>query len=133
MGVSFGDRLAFAVVAIHRGAGGKQHALDPGLTHGFADIQGADEIALMGTHRVINRGLHRGHRRQMRDGVAAQGCARDQRGIGDITFDQLQARVIHRQVTALARGQVIENSNGIALGKQGIDQVRANKAGAAGD
>ncbi len=133
LGCVFGDRLAFTVIAIHRSAGGKQHALDAGLTHGFADIQRADEITLMGAHRVIHRGLHRGHCRQVRDCVATQGCARHQRGVGDIALDQFQARVIHRQVAAFAGRQVIKDADGIALGEQGINQVRANESGAAGD
>ncbi|MOA28239.1 hypothetical protein D3C78_1491660 [compost metagenome] len=56
-----------------------------------------------------------------------------QRGVSHIAFDELDPRVIQRQVAALAGGQVIKDTHRIALGEQGIGEVRTNETGAAGD
>ncbi|MCY1417274.1 hypothetical protein D9M71_328040 [compost metagenome] len=103
------------------------------LAHGFADIQGADEIALVGRHRIVHRSLHRSHRSQMRHGLAAGHGACHQGSVGHIALDQLQTRIVQRQVGALASGQVVQHAHGVAPGKQRIGQVRANETGAAGD
>lgn len=101
--------------------------------HRFAHVKGADEVALVCAHRVFDRGLHRGHCRQVHHGTAA-GCGlRDQPGIGDIAFDQLQPWVVDLQVTASASGKVIENAYSVAFVQQRIAQVGANEAGTAGD
>ena len=129
----FVNRLAFAIVAVHRCARRVEHTLDPGLAHGFADIQGADEVALMRLHRIVHRRLHRSDCRQMRNGAAALRGLRDQRGIGDVTDDQFDLRVVQRQVAAFASRQIIENPHRMAGGEQCIRQVRADETGAAGD
>ncbi|MNI74027.1 hypothetical protein D3C73_1300890 [compost metagenome] len=54
-------------------------------------------------------------------------------GIGNITLDQLKARVAQLQVVALASGKVVEHTHRVAFSQQRIAQVGANEAGAAGD
>lgn len=129
----FINRFALAVVAVHRRTGGVQHTFDPGQTHGFADIQRADEIALVSLHRIIHRRLHRGHGGQMRDRAAALHRLRHQCRIGDIADNQLDPRIIQRQIAAFAGRQIVEDPHRMALGEQGIRQVRADETGAAGD
>ncbi|MNH12119.1 hypothetical protein D3C79_716540 [compost metagenome] len=133
LGRIFLDRLAFAVVAINRSAGGKQHALDAVQAHGLADIQGADEVALVGFHRVIHRGLHRGHGGQVHHCLATGSHAFDQLGVGDVAFDQFQTRVIYLEVAWFAGRQVIEDTHGITFGQQRIAQVGTDEASATGD
>ncbi|MNE80817.1 hypothetical protein D3C80_1774230 [compost metagenome] len=89
LGRVFGNRFTLAIVAVHRRTGGKQHPAQTMHAHGFAHIKGANEVALVGTHRVFDRGLHRGHRRQMHHGTAACRSLRDQPGVGHIAFNQL--------------------------------------------
>lgn len=101
--------------------------------HGFAHVEGTDEIALVGPHRVLDRGLHRGHRSQVHHGTAASRNLRNQLGIGDIAFNQFQPRVANLQVAPLASGEIVENAYGVAFLQQRIAQVGANKAGTAGD
>jgi hypothetical protein len=91
------------------------------------------KVALVSLHRIIHRSLHRRHGRQMRDRTATGHCASDQGCIGDVADYQLDARIIQRQVAALAGGQVVENPYRMALGEQGVGQVRADEARAAGD
>lgn len=129
----FVDRLALTIVAIHRRAGGEQHALDPSLAHGFADVQRADEIALVRAHRIVHRGLHRRHGGQVRHGAATGHCLGDHSRIGHVADDQFDLGIIQRQIAALAGGQVIENPHGMALGEQGVSQVRTNETGTTGD
>ncbi|MNO02662.1 hypothetical protein D3C81_2231320 [compost metagenome] len=50
----FVDREPFTIVAIYGCTGGEHHALDVGLAHSFTNVQGADEVALMRTHRIVN-------------------------------------------------------------------------------
>ncbi|MNC81974.1 hypothetical protein D3C75_1352940 [compost metagenome] len=73
-------------------------------THGLADVEGADEVALVRTHRVIHRGLYRGHCGQVHHGRTTGHGLIDQARIGHIAFDKTQARVIQRQIGALAHG-----------------------------
>ena len=133
LGGVFGDRLAFAIVAIHRRTGGEQHPTQAMHAHGFAHVEGTDEIALVGPHRVIHRGLHRGHRCKVHHGTAASRNLRDQLGIGDIAFNQLQPWVADLQVAPLPSGEVVENAYCVAFVQQRIAQVGANEAGTAGD
>ncbi|MNV70208.1 hypothetical protein D3C71_1631560 [compost metagenome] len=123
LGRVFVDRLTFAIVAIHRRTGGKQHAFDPGLAHGFADVQRADEVALVCAHRIVHRGLHRSHGGQVRHGAASGHRLGNQSRIGHVADDQFDPGIIQRQIAVLAGGQVIENPHRMALGKQGVSQV----------
>ncbi|MOA12770.1 hypothetical protein D3C78_1327900 [compost metagenome] len=133
LGGFFVDGLAFAVVAVDRCAGGEQHPFHTALAHGFADVQRADEIALVSAYGVVHRGLHRGHRRQVRHGAATGHGPGHQGGIGDVAFDQFDRRVVQRQVAALAGGQIIEDAHRMSLGEQGVGQVRTNETRAAGN
>ncbi|MCY1547152.1 hypothetical protein D9M68_831890 [compost metagenome] len=83
--------------------------------HGFTDVQGANEIALVGTHRVVHRGLHRSHRSQVHHRTATRHQPRDQRGIGHIAFDKVQTRISQRQVVALAHRQVVQHPHRMTL------------------
>lgn len=69
----------------------------------------------------------------MHDSLATGRSAFDQFGIGDIAFDQLQTRVVHLQVAALAGRQVVEDAHRIAFFQQRIAEVGTNEAGTAGD
>ena len=101
--------------------------------HGFADIQGADKVALMGAYRIVHRGLHRGHCGQMHHCATALHATLHQRGIGHVTLDQLDTRMVHGQIFRLARGQIVQHAHRITLGQQGIGQMGADEAGTAGD
>ena len=133
LGRVFVNRLAFAIVAVDRCAGGIQHTFDAGLAHGFADVQRADEIALVSLHRIIHRRLHRCHGSQVRDCAATFHRPGDQRRIGDVADDQLDLGIVQRQIAALAGRQIIEDPHRMALGKQRVSQVRADETGTAGD
>ncbi|MNF70025.1 hypothetical protein D3C84_519240 [compost metagenome] len=133
LGRVFVDRLAFAIVAVDRCAGGKQHTFDAALAHGFADIQRTDEIALVRLHRIVHRRLHRRHGRQVHHGAATGHSPSHQRGIGDVADDQFDLGIVQRQVAALAGRQIIKDAHRMALGEQRVGQVRANEPGAAGD
>ncbi|MNN60080.1 hypothetical protein D3C81_1752380 [compost metagenome] len=123
LGRVFVDRLTFAIIAIHRRTGGKQHAFDPGLAHGFADVQRADEVALVRAHRIVHRGLHRSHGREVRHSAASSHRPGNQSRIGHVAYDQFDPGIVQRQIAVLAGGQVIENPHRMAPGKQGVSQV----------
>ncbi|MNM78171.1 hypothetical protein D3C81_900620 [compost metagenome] len=130
LGRVFVDRGALAILPVDRRTGGEQHALNALFTHGLAQIEGADEVALVGRYRVIHRSLHRRHSGQMRHRLAAPHRFTQASGVGDIAFEQLHRR---RQILALAGGQVVQHPHLEALCQQGIGQMRADEAGAAGD
>lgn len=69
----------------------------------------------------------------MRDSAATLHRVGDQRRIGDIADNQFNPRIVQRQVAALAGRQIIQNAYRVALGEQGIGEVRANETGATGD
>ena len=115
LGRVFFDSQTFAVVAIDCRAGGKQHTLDAIDAHGLANIQSADEVALVGFHRVVHRGLHRRNGGQVNNGLAACGRALDQLAVSDIAFDQLKPGVVHLQVGGLAGGQIIKDPYRVTL------------------
>ncbi|MNC49255.1 hypothetical protein D3C75_984210 [compost metagenome] len=74
----FDNGLPLTVIAIHGCTRGKQHALDTGNAHGFANVQGTDEVALMGLDRIFHRSLDRGHRSQVHHGPAACRSSRNE-------------------------------------------------------
>ena len=129
----FNNRLTFAVITVDRSTGSENNALDACLAHGFAHVQGADEVTLVGTHRVVNRGLHRSNCCQVNHSAATGHDFGNQCGVSHVAFNQFDPRVVHWQVAAFACGHVIENSYGVALGQQGVYQVGANKTGTTGD
>ena len=129
----FNNRLALTVVAIHRSAGGKHHSFDARFAHGFAHIERADKVALVSAHRVVYRGLHRGHRGQVHDCTAAGHGALDQGRIGDVAFNEFDLGVIQRQVVALACRHIVEDSYGMPFGQQAVHQIGTDKTGTAGD
>jgi hypothetical protein len=101
------------------------------LRHGLADIQRADEIALVRARRVVHRRLHRGHGRQVHNRRAFLHGGQDLTEVGDVTDDQLQRRVRSRQVAPLAGGQIVQHSHLVARLQQAVDQMRTDKTGAA--
>ncbi|MNP37498.1 hypothetical protein D3C76_1309510 [compost metagenome] len=94
----FADRGAFAVVAVDRRTGGINDSPYPRLAHGFTNIQRTDEVALVSGDRIVDRGLHRGHRRQMDHRGAVFHRPRDRRRVGDVPHNQRQMASINRQV-----------------------------------
>lgn len=101
--------------------------------HGFANVEGTDEVTLVGAHRVFDRGLNRRYCCQMHHSTAASRRLSDQPCIGNITFDQFQPWVVDLQIASPAGGEIVENAYGVAFVQQRIAQVGANEAGTAGD
>ena len=85
------------------------------------DSRGNDRADIPGF--VMSDGPH-GVRRQLGEG--------DHLGIGDIALDEAQTRIIQRQIAALAHGQIVQHAHPVTGGQQGVNQVRADKAGTAG-
>ena len=67
-------------------------------------------------------------------GRAAAKVALSSRGVADVALDERRAAVERRvEVLALARGEVVEDDDLVAAVEQGVDEVGADEAGAAGD
>ncbi|MNP86602.1 hypothetical protein D3C76_1869380 [compost metagenome] len=61
--------------------------MDAFLAHDLAQVECADEVALVGRYRVIHRSLHRRHSGQMRHRLTAPHRFTQASGVGDIAFE----------------------------------------------
>src|SRR5690606_30885576 len=72
----------------------------------------------------------RAQRRLVEDDLAPGDRPGDGVGVGDVALDDLDAG---REVVQPAGGEVVEHHDVVAPGQEGVDEVRADEAGAAGD
>ncbi len=126
------DGLPFAIIAVNRRTGGEDHPAHTSLTHGLAEIQRADQVALVRTDRIFHRRLHGRHRGQVHHRRTSLDRTMHGLRIGDVTLDQLEA-ITDWQVAALARGEIIQHPHRVAACDKGVDQIGADEAGATGN
>ena len=69
----------------------------------------------------------------MKDVVRPPHRPLDGRGVGDVATHEFNLVPDRGQVFLLPRDQVIEHAHAVAAGKESLDQMRADEAGAAGD
>ena len=69
----------------------------------------------------------------MKDPLAPRGRPLAQRWVGNIAFDQLKAIAGVGEICRPPGRQVVEHANPAAGAEQPVDEMAADKAGAAGD
>ncbi|MCY1526865.1 hypothetical protein D9M68_619090 [compost metagenome] len=123
------------------GAGGRIHErLHFGIARRDQHVQEPADIHLVGGDRVLQRARHRAQRRLMQHEVGALHGAAAGFQVADIAFNEGKARPFlgrdrtadFVQVALVAGGEIVQAGDGLAQFQQGLQQVRADEAGAAG-
>ena len=126
-----------AHVAINRAGAGQDDLRNGVKAHGFEDVVGDEGFLLQVQSGVFETPARVGIGREMINAINAFEMRQRLFQIEQIELGDFEARVVFvlRQVLAAAGGKIVEQADFPCRGvrEQGINQMRADKTGAAGD
>ena len=125
---------AFAVDD-HRGGGDEPAYPVAAFEYGFEQRGGAGGVGVDGAADVDHRLAVADHPAEVEDAVDAVECAVDGLAVAQVADEQLGLRVeVSRDAVGVReRVEVVEHAHLLARRQQGVDEVGADEAGAAGD